>query len=66
MWYNTIVLQEYFKGRNFRVQKKLYGINFRVSRFLKEISRKELSRIEEKVYFSSEKLRFAVLKFAKA
>ena len=46
-----------FAGRNFRVQKKheIYGINFRVSRFLKEISRKKLSQIEEKVYFRVKK-----------
>ena len=46
----------YFKGRNFRGQKfsrvkktrEIYGINFRVSRFLEQISWKKLSRIEKK------------------
>ena len=44
---------EYFRGQKLSRTKKreIYEINFRVSRFLKEISRKKLSRIEEKVYF---------------
>ena len=54
----------YFKGRNFRVQKlscvkktrEIYGINFRVSRILEQISWKKLSRIVEKVYFRVKKL----------
>ena len=55
LWSAGTLRAETFAGRNFRVSKnrEIYGINFRVSRFLEQISWKKLSRMSKKnkIYF---------------
>ena len=51
-------MSTYFKGRNFRVPKKreFFDKSIRVWQFLQQILWKDLSRIQNKVYFCVKKL----------